>query len=229
MMAGVYEKISSAGYMQPNICKHLIKLSLVGNPMQLRHVGKKTRSKWPVEIQTKYQNGEEMWFKGLWMWLLVRDRLVWIFHCWSIRIFPHSLSRAYRERPKNENISSERQFSRRKWLADARHQRRMARLQGVQKSMSACRTHHTSKLMGSSSCSRSLPFINGSHWLCWCMGWWSGGIFSWHTLVLIKHHLIGKAYLWNVADHIHPLWQQYTHLLMASSRLTIHVTKHKSF
>lgn len=40
-MAGVYEKISSAGYMQPNICKHLIKLSLVGNPMQLRHVGKK--------------------------------------------------------------------------------------------------------------------------------------------------------------------------------------------
>ena len=62
-------------------------------------------------------------------WLLVSDRLVWVFQKLPIYWDFHTdMSRVYREWSEKEKISSERQFSGRKCLVDARDQRRMARL-----------------------------------------------------------------------------------------------------
>ncbi len=59
-----------------------------------------------------------------------------------------------------------------------------------------------------------------------------GGIFSWHTLVLlvpIEHRLKATAYLSIVSDHVHLFMTTVYHLLMStSSRIMHHVTKIKS-
>jgi len=61
-------------------------------------------------------------------WLLVTDRLVWVFQK-VLTYFSHTtISRVYRERSEKVKISSEQQFCGRKCLIDSRGQRRMARL-----------------------------------------------------------------------------------------------------
>ncbi len=62
-----------------------------------------------------------------------------------------------------------------------------------------------------------LPCLNGSGWWWLCNG--VGDIFLAHfgPLVPIEHCLNATDYLSIVADHVHPLWLQCTHILMATS------------
>ena len=122
-------------------------------------------------VQTKCQNGEEMWSKWFWPWNDYWCQAGWLEHlrnCWSPDDFHAQQSLEFAENGAKTKTSSEQQFCRQKRLVNERGQRRRARLvkadrkvtvtqitthynSGMQKSISEHTTHQTSKWIGYSS------------------------------------------------------------------------------
>ncbi len=193
-----------------------------------------------AEVQTKHQTGEERGFKWLWTWNCCWCQTGWseyFKNCWSTEIFTHNHLKGLQRMVQKEKISSEWQLCGRKCLVDVRGQRKMGRLvrddrkatvtqittcynrvTTEQNTISEFTTHRTLKQMGySSRRPHWVPLLstkNRKRRLQFTQAHQNWTKYS--TWVLLLNMSI-------------PLWQQCTHLLMAtSSRIMHHVTKLKS-